>query len=845
MAKNTKQDEFALGRVVDTPLHTAVRTRFLNYAGSVIYSRALPDVRDGLKPVQRRILFTMFHDLHLTPDKQTLKCAKVVGQVLGNYHPHGDSAVYEAMVRMAQPWTLRYPLVFGQGNFGSIDGDGAAAYRYTEAKLLPMAMEFVEELGQDTVDFRPNFDEREMEPVVLPTKVPQILINGCIGIAVGVATNIPPHNLGEVLSACEALIAHPNLGDEDLLDYILGPDFPTGGVILESRQSLAKIYREGRGPIRLRGTYHLEQEGRKKPSLIIDSIPYMVNKAKLVENLGELVMAGKLPQVVDVRDESTQDVRVVLECQNGADIEAVMAYLFKHTDLQSTFHVNMTCLTREGPRCLSLRRVLQEFIDFRHEVTVRRLNHEIKQLSERIHILEGFVKVFDAIDEAIQIIRTSDGRRDAGEKLMKRFELDEEQANAVLDLRLYKLNRPDILLVREELAEKQQRRSDIINLLGDNVALWKLIKSELVEVRKRLRDERRTRIVAEGVPELEYQEESFILDEQVQVILSRDGWIRRASLGTDVSKLRLRQDDEIVSVLTCSTLASVLFFTDSGIVYTMRANDIPLSPRGYGDPVQKFFKFCDGERVVAALTFDSRDTAAVRLHEGCEVPPLHGLACSADGKGLRFSFEGFVEPSSSKGRRFAKVVEHGHIVSVQAVRGSETAIVVTRAGRALLFPVEEVSFLNGVGRGVILIKLDEGDSVLDMVAVDDRCSGISVVREEGGRVFEVVPKSYKVTSRGGKGVSLSKRGRLRVENRFFTLSVGKSDVEEPVPQDEEGMAVLMEAEGAEAPPVSEKKPSIRERAEAIRRELAAAYDDDMGYPDIDISGAVMYNPEED
>lgn len=753
-------------------MHDAVRTRFLNYAVSVITSRALPDVRDGLKPVQRRILYTMYHALHLTPEKSTLKCAKIVGQVLGDYHPHGDSSVYEAMVRMAQPWTLRYPLVHGQGNFGSVDGDGPAAYRYTEAKLMPMAMEFVDELGQETVDFRPNFDDRLPEPVVLPTRVPQLLINGCMGIAVGMATNIPPHNLGEVMSACEALIDNPDIAEDKLLEYVPGPDFPTGGVILDSRQHIAKVYHEGKGPIRVRGTYGVEEGARRRQSIVIDSIPYNVNKAKLVESLGELVMNGKLPQITDVRDESTAEVRIVLECQPDTDVEVVMAYLFKHTDLQSTFNVNMTCLTSEGPRCVGLRRVLQEFVAFRHEVTERRLNYEVAQLSKRIHILEGFVKVFDALDEAIQIIRQSEGRKMAAERLMLRFDLDEEQVNAILELHLYALGRKDILQVRQELEDKTAQRAKLQAILDSPSALWKFIRKEMVESHKALADARRTQLQAEGVEELTYQEEDFIVEEQTQVVLSQDGWVRRVTMGVDTTKLRLRQDDAIAAVMPTTTLCNVLFFTDMGAVYTMRVNDLPNTKAGFGEPVQKYFKFADGERVIAAFTFDPRDTLGVVLQEGCETPALHGVAIASDGKGMRFSFEGFIEPSNKKGRRFAKVPSEGHIVSVQAVSGTETAIVISKGGRALLFNVGEASFFSGVGRGVNFINLEDGDSVLDMVCVCDKNCGISVVREEGGKVFEVTPKHYKLIGRGGKGTVLSKRGKLRVENRHFNAVLG-------------------------------------------------------------------------
>jgi DNA gyrase subunit A len=770
---------FDAGQVVDVPLHDATRSRFLNYAVSVITARALPDVRDGLKPVQRRILYTMHHDLHLAPEKPTLKCAKVVGQVLGNYHPHGDSAVYEAMVRMAQPWALRYPLVFGQGNFGSIDGDSAAAYRYTEARLQPAAMEFVAELGQETVDFRPNFDESQQEPVVLPARLPQLLINGSTGIAVGVATNIPPHNIGEVLKACEALVDRRDLPTEGLMEWVKGPDFPTGGEILESRQDLLRVYEEGQGPVRVRGQYVVEEEPRKGPRLVITSIPYQVNKSRLVEEIGQVVMEGKVPQLQDVRDESTDEVRVVLECQKGTDPEVVMAYLYKHTALQSIFHVNMTCLTPRGPERVGLRTALLDFLDFRFQVTVRRLRHEVRLLNERIHILDGFVRVFDGLDEALQIIRESDGRKPAGERLMERFDLDQIQADAVLDLRLYRLGRPDVLAVRRELDEKRARLLELQVLLGDERALWNLVRDELRQVREKFADARRTRIVAQGVEELSYQVEDFILEEQAQVLLTRDGWIRRTSPGADLGKLRMRQDDEIVAILPGSNLASVVFFTSSGTAYTMRIHDVPVSARGYGDPVQKFFNFGDGDRVVAAMMLDPRDTLAIRTpdEEGA-LPPVHALAVAEDGKGLRFSLESYAEPSTRSGRRYARAGSGVAMAWVEAVRGDETVVAISREGRALLCPVSEINFLSGPGKGVTVLKLESGDRVVGVAAVRDGRDGLTVVREEGGRPIEVTPRRYRVTSRGGKGTPLIKRGRLRVVCRG-TSSEGESGSEAP------------------------------------------------------------------
>ncbi len=777
MAGRSKSEPFEIGRVVEVPLHDATRTRFLNYAVSVVTSRALPDVRDGLKPVQRRILYTMHHDLHLAPEKQTLKCAKVVGQVLGNYHPHGDSSVYEAMVRLAQPWTMRYPLVYGQGNFGSIDGDGPAAYRYTEAKLEPLAMEFAAELDQDTVDFVPNFDESQKEPQVLPARVPQLIINGCEGIAVGLATNIPPHNLYEVMSACCALIDNSEMSAEELLHYIKGPDFPTGGEILENNETLARIYEEGKGSIRVRGTYFLEEEPRKGPQIVIDSIPYNVKKAQLVEKIGEIVMAGKVPHMLDVRDESTDAIRIVIECSKGASPEMVMAYLYKNTSLQDSYKVNMTCITPRGPERVNMRQALLDFIDFRHEVTVRRLNHEVRLLSERIHVLEGFVKVFDALDEAIAIIRSSEGKRDASAKLQARFGLDDIQADAVLELKLYRISQQDILLVREELSEKENRRDDLLELLGSDVRLWALVRSEMDDIRRRLKDARRTRIVADSAHEVSYQAEDFIVEEEVQFVMTRDGWIRRVSKGADISKLKMRQDDAVSQVVTASTLASVIFFTSAGTAFTMRLNDVPPGGRGFGDPIQKYFKFADGEHVAATFVFDPRDTSGISSAEEGALPPLHALAVSDDGKILRFSFERFVEPSTRNGRRFSMVPDGNAIIAVEGICGRETVVIVSRHGRAILFPASEVSFLSGAGRGVIALKLDEGDRVIGMMAVDDENAGFTVMRDEGGKPIEITPKKCRLVGRGGKGMQLIKRGKLHIVSKNYLASPKALDAE--------------------------------------------------------------------
>src|SRR5438105_247526 len=495
------------GSTSDIALHEAAQARYLNYALSVITARALPDVRDGLKPVQRRILYTMWQQ-NLTADAKHRKCAKVVGDVMGNFHPHGDMALYETLVRMAQPFSLRYPLIDGSGNFGSLDGDSAAAMRYTECRLAPISDEMLEEIEQTTVPFRPNYDGTKTEPVVLPARIPHLLVNGTTGIAVGMATNIPPHHLGEVCTALVKLLDNEDLSNAQLCRYVKGPDFPTGGQILNSQDELKEIYKTGSGSIRLRGTWDIGPETRSTKTIYIDSVPYTVNKAQLVERIGEIVLQRKLPQLVDVKDLSTEDVRSAIEMKKDADEKMIMAYLFKHTALQINFAVNLTCLIpTENPEVgrperLDLKQILWHFLHFRLEVVTRRLEHELAALKKRIHILEGFETVFDALDEIIRMIRKSDGKADAADKIMKRFDLDAEQTDAIHELKIYRLARLEILIIRNELEEKRKRARQISALLKDEDSRWKIVRSELEEISQKYGDRRRTTIESDaGEPE--------------------------------------------------------------------------------------------------------------------------------------------------------------------------------------------------------------------------------------------------------------------------------------------------------------------------------------------------------
>jgi DNA gyrase subunit A len=745
-------------------LHEAAQSRYLNYALSVITSRALPDVRDGLKPVQRRILHTMWEQ-NLTADTKHRKCAKVVGDVMGNYHPHGDSALYETLVRMAQPFSLRHPLIDGSGNFGSLDGDSAAAMRYTECRLARISDEMLQEIDQDTVTFRPNYDGTREEPVVLPARIPNLLINGATGIAVGMATNIPPHNLGEVCTALVKMIdADLEMSPAQLCRYIKGPDFPTGGQIVNSADELREIYKTGSGTVRIRATWQKGPETRSGQAIYITSIPYTLNKATLVERIADVALSRKLPHLVDVRDLSTDDVRIALEIKRDADPKMVMAYLYRHTPLQSTFPVNLTCLIPSEnplvskPERLDLHEILWHFLDFRFHVVTRRLEFELRALERRIHILDGFATIFDALDEILKIIRKSEGKADAAGKIMQRFSLDADQTDAILELKLYRLARLEILVIQEELAARRKRAKEIGALLRSKVDRWQIIRDEIEEVRKKYADPRRTEI-AGAVEDEQFSDEDFIVEEDNVVIVTRDGWVKRQKEVKDVASTRVREGDAVLALLPGSTRASVVFFTNVGTAYTTKIADVPAST-GYGEPIQSLFKFKDGERVVAAFSLDER-TIGVISSKNPETPaPAHALAVSSDGYSLRFSLESFVEPSTRAGRRFARVADGAEIVGVARVTGGEIVIAATRQARAMLCKMEEVNFLTGPGRGVILIKLQaDGDRLLGFVAsTGDR--DLLTVETSRGAEQTISTGKYEVTGRGGKGRELLQRGQF-------------------------------------------------------------------------------------
>jgi DNA gyrase subunit A len=767
-------------------LHEIAQTRYLNYALSVITSRALPDVRDGMKPVHRRIIYTMWQN-GLRADAKHRKCATVVGDVMGRYHPHGDGSIYEALVRMAQPFMMRATLVDGSGNFGSMDGDPAAAMRYTECRLTPIAAETISEIGQGTVHFRPNYDGTREEPVVLPSKVPNLLVNGSTGIAVGMATNIPPHNLGEVCAALLKLIEDPEVKDYQLVanDAVRGPDFPTGGQVLNTRDELREIYKTGQGAIKMRATWEKAAATRAAQIIYITSLPYGVNKAELVEAIAQVVISRKMPLLLDVKDVSTDDVRIELQLKKDAETDKVMAFLLKHTLLQTNFNVNLTCLIPTDnpevgkPERLGLKDILWYFLHFRLEVVTKRLTHELEQLRKRIHTLEGFAFAFDILDDLIKIIRGSEGKADAAARILKKYGieplgprkpkddgLDPQQIDDILELKLYRLARLEINLIHAELEERNKRAKEIRKLLDEEEASgrWGIVKHEIEELAKTFgkepKNKRRTLMEA-AENEVEYTAEDFIVAEDNHVLVTADGWVKRQK-EINPETTRLREGDRILSLVAGSTRASIVFFSNFGTAYTARIIDIPATT-GYGEPIQKLFKLKDGEKIVAAISMDDRilplKATAIDAKRPDAAPKIHGLAVTSDGYSLRFGLDGFREISTRSGRRFARPAQGAEVSLAAVVKGDETVIAASQNRRVLLCKADEINFLSGPGKGVLLIKLEKSDRLMSVITATDDRDTLTVKTSMGGEQ-RLNTGRYKVTGRGGRGHEFVSRGQI-------------------------------------------------------------------------------------
>ena len=740
--------------VLTTALHAEVESRFLTYALSTIVSRSLPDVRDGLKPVHRRILFAMW-EMGLGPTARFRKSAAVVGEVLGKFHPHGDQAAYDAMVRMAQDFSLRYPLVEGSGNFGSLDGDPAAAMRYTEARLSKIAEELLVEIDKETVGFRPNYDNSLKEPVVLPARFPQLLVNGSSGIAVGMSCSFAPHNIGEVIDGLAAMIDNSNIEVKDLLKFIKGPDFPTGGQILNSKKELKEIYQAGSGAIRVRGEYTLEDLPRGKQAIVFSSIPYMVNKAKQLEKLIGLMEEKKLPQVSAVRDESTDVVRIVLELKAETNADLVTAYIFKHTDLESNFPMNFTALKPNmEPERLSLKEIMRYFLDFRHEITTKRLNYDLKLLKARLHILKAFEVLYDDLDTAIKIIRKAKSREDAAEKLKKHFKLDDEQVKAILDMQLYKLVGLEIERILKEKAEKTKLKKEIETILASQKKIWGLIKTELLEIKEKYGDKRKS--VMKAAEDVEFSQEDFIVHEDVTVILTKMGWIRRVK--TVGENLRFKEGDDLLALLPANTRDNIAVFSSAGKVYVTKANDLPAGS-GFGEPVQHLFKFGDGERPVTAMNLATVFAGAPGEEEKgrqaeLTLAPREVTAISVSAKGIGFKFDlgQFNSVTTRAGKKFAGVKTGDSIMGVD-ILDLPNVLFLTTEGKAVVVAAKDIPMLSGAGKGVRLVNVKKSDVTLFRAV--RKGEQVKVIDEKGKeKVIDLKP--YGVMTRGSVGLKAVK-----------------------------------------------------------------------------------------
>ena len=734
--------EDALQNIINVDLNKEMKKSYIDYSMSVIVGRALPDVRDGLKPVHRRILYTMY-EAGLTPDKPYKKCAATVGDVLGKYHPHGDAAVYDSLVRMAQDFSLRYPMVDGHGNFGSVDGDPPAAYRYTEAKMSKLSLEMLTDIEKDTVDFIPNYDENLKEPVVLPSRFPSLLVNGSSGIAVGMATNIPPHNLTEVINGIVAIIDNPELDTDELLSYIKGPDFPTAGIIM-GLGGIRSAYTTGRGKIIMRARTEIEQMTHDRERIVVTELPYQVNKSRLIEKIAELVKDKRVDGISDIRDESDREgMRVVIELKRDANASVILNQLYKFTQLQDTFSINMLALVDNQPKTLSLREMLDHYIKFQESVIVRRTKFDLKKAEARAHILEGLRIALENIDEIISIIRSS--YNDAKPNLMERFSFSDVQAQAILDMRLARLQGLEREKIDNEYAELMKQIEYLKQILADEHMVLDIVKTELIAIRDKYGDERRSEITAYAD---EINIEDLIDEEEVVVTLTHFGYVKRLPVdtyktqrrgGRGVTGITTREEDFVEKLFITSTHNHILFFSSKGKMYRLKAYEIPEAGRQ-----------AKGTAIVNLLQLDSDEkiTAAITLREFEEGKYLffgtkHGVVKKTD----LLSYN-----TARKGGLAAIVLdEDDELINVRLTDGNDDIILSTHGGMCIRFNESDVRPMGRVSHGVRGIKLSDGDYVVGMSAA---CDGddLLVVTENGyGKKTPLA--EYKTQTRGGKGVT--------------------------------------------------------------------------------------------
>ena len=746
--------------VIERSVTAEMKEAYLDYAMSVITSRALPDVRDGLKPVHRRILYAM-HDMGLTASAKLRKSATVVGEVLGKYHPHGDVAAYDAMVKMAQPFGYRYPLVIGQGNFGSIDGDNAAAMRYTEAKMSKLSGEILADIEKETVDFRPNYDGTRKEPVVLPAMVSNLLLNGTLGIAVGMATNIPPHNLGEVVDATTHLIDNPNATTEDLLEYVQGPDFPVGGIAF-NKKDIEHAYANGRGGVVVRGHADITEDKKGKPIIVITSLPFRVNKADLVTKIADLHKAKKIEGLKDLRDESASDIRVVVELKAGTHPQKILNSLYKYTQLEETFHYNMVGLVDGVPQTLSLKDILEVSIGHRQEVVKRRAQFELTKAEDREHILLGLSKALDHIDKIIALIKKAKDVPTAHAQLMKTFTFSDKQAKAILEMKLQKLAGLERKKIEDELSVLQKLIKELKGLLESPKKILGVIKDELTEVKEKYGDERRTKIMAGGVKELSV--EDIIADEENVLVLTSGGYIKRTNPneykqqrrgGVGVIDLNTKDEDFVTTFLTASTHSDLLFFTDRGKAYQIKMYEVPEGKRATrGKSIMNFL----------SLSSDERVTSVLAMPKGTSGDARSLLMVTKNGLSKKVAAKSFADVRRS-GLIAIKLKNDDELVAARFLSEGADVVVVSHEGKSIRFKQSDVRTMGRTAAGVKAIGLGKGDYVVDAQVLErkDTDAELLVITEKGyGKKTPL--KEYKIQKRGGSGIkavnATEKTGKL-------------------------------------------------------------------------------------
>ena len=739
MSTNLLEDS----KIITHEMSEEMKTSYIDYAMSVIVGRALPDVRDGLKPVNRRILYGL-SALGITPDKPHKKSARIIGEVMGKYHPHGDISIYDAMVKMAQVFSTRYPLVDGHGNFGSVDGDGAAASRYTEARMSPFSLQMVRDIGKETVDFADNYDGEEQEPVVLPSRVPNLLINGSNGIAVGMATSIPPHNLGETIDACVKMIDDDECTVDDLIKIIKAPDFPTGAQII-GKEGAREAYRTGTGKVLVRSECEIEEGSRGRTRIVVSSIPYQVNKARLIESMAALVKDKKIEGISNIQDESARgNLRIVIDLKKDVNPNVILNRLYKHTQLQTSYSMIMLALVNGEPKILNLYQILEEYLKHQKEVVTRRTRFDLRKAEERAHILEGYVIALDNIDEVIKVIRSA--YNDAKEKLMIRFSLSEAQAQAILDMRLARLQGLEREKIEEELAELRKRIAYFKELLADEKKLMGVIKDELLEIKKKYGDKRRTKLV-NGDGELD--EEALIDEEDVAITLTHMGYIKRVPENTykaqrrggkGILVLTTRDSDFVKDLIITSTHDDLLFFTDMGKVYKMKGYEVPEASRtAKGTPVINFLNLNSGEKVSAVIPVKefSQDNYLVMITRSGTIKKTPMSEFDSIRK------NGLIAINLKDGDK---------LISVSQSNGDENIYVITKLGKAIAFNENDVRSMGRNAAGVRAINLDYGDEVVSMELDIDGTREMLVVSENGfGKRTSL--DEYRLQTRGGKGIA--------------------------------------------------------------------------------------------